>query len=348
MFATRVVAAVLSLAVIPVAAQARQVDVRVRIGNPPPPPPVYVPAPAPVVVVPPPVVIPAPPVVAAPSVPLLAPSQLDGLTGPIALYPDPLLAQVLAASTAPLDVASAAQWTRLYPTLTEDQINVQPWAPAVKVLVHYPTVLQYLGNNVAWTQQLGSAFAYQPADVMASVQRLRVQAQLAGSLYPTAQQQVFVDNGAVRILPASPEVIYVPQYDPAVVYVRGVRPAPIAFSAGFSLGGWLDLNFDWGARAVFTGFRWNDPRVIRDHVFVVPGRTLPRWEPDPRRVVVAPRPDWNRPDWNRPGPDRHDDHRGFDPHPGRDPGRDERRGHDSMRGRDDRGGHDDHDDRGHH
>jgi hypothetical protein len=306
--------AALSVAVLPAVAGAQRIGIRVDLA---PPPVYYPPAYVPV----------APPVVAASPVPLLAPAQLDALTGPIALYPDPLLAQVLAASTAPVDVVSANQWVHGFPSVTEDQINAQPWSSAVKVLVHYPTVLQYLADHMAWTQQLGSAFAYQPGDVMASVQRLRFAAQGAGTLYPTPQQQVVVDAGAIRILPPTPDAVYVPVYDPSLVYVRGSVLAPISFSAGLAIGNWLDLDFDWGGGGLFTGAHWNDAHVIRDHVFLRPGFAGPRWIPDARRVVAAPHAEPGR----GREPEPRDEHRGFNPGVrGDQVDRDERRGRDSM------------------
>jgi hypothetical protein len=225
--------------------------------------------------------------------PLWSPSDLDQLTGPIALYPDPLVAQILPAATYPLDVVSAGQWLRTNPTAPPEAIDAQSWDPSVKAVAHYPTVLEKMADNVDWTQQLGEAYLNQPSDVMDSIQRLREEAQSDGALVTTPQQQVLVDGGTISIIPAQPEVIYVPEYDPAVVYVR--RPEPIhdgiRFGNGFHIGAWLDKDTDWHHRWVSSGAHWDrDHRPDQhEHEAVArrPEPTGPRWTRNPQKPVVV-------------------------------------------------------------
>jgi hypothetical protein len=150
--------------------------------------------------------------------------QLDALLAPAALYPDALLAQVLMASTFPLNVVSAGRWLEdpANKSLSGDALvkalGRQTWDPSVKSLVPFPSVLALLNSNLDWTQQLGYAFADQQAAVMDSVQRLRAQAQTAGNLKTTEQQIVRVEKQVIIIEPARPTVVYVPSYNPVVVY----------------------------------------------------------------------------------------------------------------------------------
>ena len=174
---------------------------------------------------------------------LLTAPEIDQLTAPIALDPDPLLAVILPASTYPNDIAAADNWLRSNPQPTDDQINGQPWDPAVKVIVHYPKLFTQLAGNMEWTQALGAAFVNQQQDVMDSIQRLRAQAQAAGNLYTTPQQNVVVEQGMVEIVPVSTDYLYVPVYDPYLVYVR---PCPYWFDNCGSFGLFLDFGFDWG------------------------------------------------------------------------------------------------------
>jgi hypothetical protein len=156
--------------------------------------------------------------------------QLDALLAPVALYPDALLAQVLMASTFPLQVVTAGRWMDdlTHNSLTGDAlanaVEPQTWDPSVKSLVPFPSVLALMNGNLDWTQQLGYAFADQQADVMNSVQRLRFQAQTAGNLKTTEQQIVRVEKQIIVIEPAQPTVVYVPSYNPTVVY--GAWPYP--------------------------------------------------------------------------------------------------------------------------
>ena len=163
--------------------------------------------------------------------PAISREQLDQLTAPIALYPDSLLSQVLMASTYPLEVVEANRWVRDLNNakLTGDQLatTLQPmdWDPSVKSLVPFPQVLQMMDSRLDWTQKLGNAFLAQQADVMDSVQRLRAQARAAGNLQSNRQQVVRAEGPQIVIEPAAPQVVYVPYYNPAVVYGSWVYPS---------------------------------------------------------------------------------------------------------------------------
>jgi len=180
---------------------------------------------------------------------LYSAQELDTMLGPIALYPDPLLSQVLAAAAFPDQIKEAAA---LVPSQGASAIAAQNWDPSVKAVAGYPEVLQMLAGSPDWTAALGWAALKQQADVLASVQRLRRQAQEAGNLASTPQQKVITDDQVVQIVPAQPNVIYVPQYDPAVVYVdRGptfgevATASLISFGVGYAFGSWSYNTFDW-------------------------------------------------------------------------------------------------------
>jgi hypothetical protein len=157
-------------------------------------------------------------------------AQLEQLVAPIALYPDSLLGPVLMASTYPLEVVEAARWMRdpanaaLKGDALASALETIDWDPSVKALVPFPAVLQMMDSQLDWMQKLGDAFLAQQADVMDAVQRLRAQAASAGNLNSTPQQTVTTQDGEIYIEPASPDVLYVPAYDPFVVY--GIWPYP--------------------------------------------------------------------------------------------------------------------------
>jgi hypothetical protein len=160
----------------------------------------------------------------------MSPEQLDSLIAPIALYPDALLAQVLAASTYPLQIVTAERWVKQNSNLKGQELvqaaGKQDWDPSIQALVAFPTVLQMLDQNLEWTTALGNAFLAQQADVMAAAQRMRRKAQESGKLESNAQQQVqstTVDGQpTIVIQSADPQVMYVPTYDSAAIY----GPAP--------------------------------------------------------------------------------------------------------------------------
>jgi len=200
---------------------------------------------------------------------MLAPAQLDDLVAPIALYPDPLLSQVLAASTYPLEVVEAQQWLQRNGNLKGQQLTEaarqQNWDASIQAMVALPEVLTMLNQDVQWTTALGNAFLAQQSDVMAAVQRMRARAQSNGRLSTTPQQTVTTETQggqtAIDIAPADPQVIYVPQYDPA--YVWG-PPAwgyyPPLYYAGYGFGFYPGINIGlyfggWGGWG-WGGWGW--------------------------------------------------------------------------------------------
>ena len=166
--------------------------------------------------------------------------QLNNLVAPIALYPDPLLGQMLVASTYPLEVVEANQWLQRNRNLggreLMDAAKQQPWDPSVQALVAVPDALAMLNQDIRWTTDLGNAFLAQQADVMNAVQQMRARAQANGNLTSTPQQTVTTEaqggQQAIVIQPANPQVIYVPSYDPFYVWgppVYGYYP-PLYYS----------------------------------------------------------------------------------------------------------------------
>jgi Protein of unknown function (DUF3300) len=157
--------------------------------------------------------------------------ELDQLVAPIALYPDSLLGQILMASTYPLEVVQAARWVRVpaNAALKGDALSAAlanlDWDPSVKSLVPFPQVLEMMDTYLDWTQKLGDAFLAQEAGVMNAVQRLRRRALAAGNLKSTAQQSVVTEGQAIVIRPANPDLVYVPVYEPSIIY--GVWPYPL-------------------------------------------------------------------------------------------------------------------------
>jgi hypothetical protein len=182
-----------------------------------------------------------------------APEELDQLLGPIALYPDPLVALILPAATVPSDIVLASRY--LGAGGDPGQIDSQPWDDSVRALARYPAVIQWLDANLEWTRTVGEAFLQQPADVMKSIQQLRAQALAAGTLAGTPQQDIENEGGDILIEPAQPDEIYVPEYDPDAVYdpPAGYDGPFVTFSAGYPVGDWLDYECDWDDFGVWVG-----------------------------------------------------------------------------------------------
>jgi len=155
--------------------------------------------------------------------------ELDQLLAPIALYPDSLLTQVLMASTYPLEVVQAERWAKQNKNMKGDALakalEAQPWDPSVKSLVNFPQVLTMMSEQLDWTQKVGDAFLGQQKDVLATIQKLRAKAQASGNLTTTKEQVVKVEKEIIIIEPASPQVIYVPAYNPTVVYGAWAYPS---------------------------------------------------------------------------------------------------------------------------
>jgi hypothetical protein len=201
---------------------------------------------------------------------LLSADQLDNLVAPIALYPDPLISQILVASTYPLEVVEASQWLQRNPNLRDEALTQaalnQDWDPSVQALVVFPGVLKYLTEDIAWTTDLGNAFLAQEGDVMDAIQRMRDRAARSGKLATTAEQQVIrvEDSGQTvyEILPTNPTVVYVPVYDPYWIwgapiyypYARWYYP-PHAPYLYFGSAVYIDAYF--GTR--WYGSPWNGP-----------------------------------------------------------------------------------------
>jgi Protein of unknown function (DUF3300) len=210
-------------------------------------------------------------------------AQLDQMLAPIALYPDTLLADVLMASTFPVQIVEAERWLSVpaNAALKNDQLvaalDPMPWDPSVKSLVPFPDVIKQMSDKLDWTEALGTAFADQQADVMGEVQVLRAKAESCGTLTSTPQQRVVHEASAVVIQPTNPAVVYVPVYNPAVVYGVWAYPAfppfffvpdpvffvgPVGIGIGFSIG--------FGVVAPFWG--WGHPVWGEGDIFIDGGR----------------------------------------------------------------------------
>ena len=234
--------------------------------------------------------------------------QLDNLVAPIALYPDPLLGQILVASTYPLEVVEAARWSRANPGLQGDQavraVEQRAWDPSVKSLVAFPQILAMMDEKIDWTERLGNAFLAQQPQVMDSVQNLRQRAYAAGTLRSDNQIRVESQGPAIMIVAANPEIVYVPYYDPTVVYGNWWWPAPPVYWAPW--GGYHPPHpgffLSWGAGIpvisgfFFGGFDWWGHRahVVNVHPYyysrtvVTTRRTDVRDRVDVRNVNAAP------------------------------------------------------------
>src|SRR3974390_3009386 len=190
------------------------------------------------------------------------PEQLQQLIAPVALYPDSLVAQILGASTFPEQVVEADRWVQAHPGLKGDDlaqaVDQQPWDPSVKALTAFPSVLGNMDKNLSWTSTLGDAYYNQERDVMDAVQVMRQKAEAAGNLKTTQQQTVTTQGSTVIIQPAAPDVVYVPAYNPWLVYGGpivawpGWYPYPgiwyggpyLSFGIGFGIG--FYGGYGWG------------------------------------------------------------------------------------------------------
>jgi Protein of unknown function (DUF3300) len=207
--------------------------------------------------------------------------ELEQIVAPIALYPDPLIAQIFMAATYPVEIVQAARFAKANASLQGDQLNEelqkQTWDDSVKSLVSFPQVLTMMSDKLDWTQKLGDAFLAQQKDVMDAVQRLRTKAQAAGNLKTTPQQNITVEQVAspatapaaapaqttiIKIEPANPQVIYVPTYEPTVVYGGWPYPAypPYAYYPPGYVAGTALLSFGVGmavGAAIWGGCNWH-------------------------------------------------------------------------------------------
>src|SRR6266850_6774373 len=217
--------------------------------------------------------------------PPIPPDQLDSLVAPIALYPDPLLAQTLAASTYPLELIQLQQWLAKNPGLKDkalaDAVAKQTWDPSIQAMGALPDVVKRLTDDIQWTTDLGNAFLAQQPDVMDAIQRMRQKAQGTGALKSNAQQnvetQVVESKTVIVVEQADPQVIYVPSYDPVYAYGAAVYPYPpiyyppyvpgaglIGFGVGMAIGAAWGNGGGWG-----WGCGWgnNDININRNNSF---------------------------------------------------------------------------------
>ena len=203
------------------------------------------------------------------------PEQLEQLVAPVALYPDELVAEVLAAATYPAQIVVADRFLEDHKDLQgqplADAIDKQPWDSSVKALTEFPSVVANMDKNLSWTSSLGEAYMNQQQDVMNAVQAMRQRAQQSGNLNSNSQQKVTEQGNTIVIEPAAPDVVYVPTYDPWVTYGAPLVAWPgwywypglyvatpgISFGLGFGVGffggfgwGWHHWGFDWGHRTV--------------------------------------------------------------------------------------------------
>src|SRR5712671_7572799 len=208
-----------------------------------------------------------------------SPQELQQLVAPIALYPDALVAQILAASTYPTEIVEADRWMQRHSELKGEklakEVDKQDWDPSVKALAQFPSVLENMDKNLSWTSSLGEAYANQPDDVTNAVQEMRQQARKAGHLDSNEQEQVTTQGNTIIIEPADPDVVYVPAYDPWLVYgapivaypgwvpVAGIFFAGPEISFGFGFGIGFFGGFGWGWHN--WGYDWHGRRVIYNH-----------------------------------------------------------------------------------
>ena len=208
------------------------------------------------------------------------PQQLQQLVAPIALYPDGLVAQILAAASYPDQVVEAEKWLEKHENLTGDklgkEVNKQHWDNSVKALTQFPAVLANMNQNLAWTSELGDAYVNQQQAVTQAIQAMRQKAKQAGNLKTTPQENVTTQGQTIVIQPAAPDVVYVPQYDPWLVYGYPLAAFPgwypfaglylggpgMAFGLGFGIGLFAGFGWGWG----HWGYDWHGGgRVVYNH-----------------------------------------------------------------------------------
>ncbi|MFZ4764775.1 MAG: DUF3300 domain-containing protein [Roseimicrobium sp.] len=218
-------------------------------------------------------------------------AELEELLGPIALYPDALVSLILPASTYPSDIVLGARFVAAGadPALAEGKA----WDASVKALTRYPETLTWLDENLEWATQVGDAFIEQPVEVMEAIQELRARACALGNLIDTPEQRVIQDDAVIRIIPAQPQYIYEPRYDPEVVYYERAAARPqIYFSIGYGVGSWLNYDCDWRQHRLYRGdwhqgwdYRRDAERRERDEQPYITKHldNTRQWQPDPAR-----------------------------------------------------------------
>jgi hypothetical protein len=230
--------------------------------------------------------------------------QLEILLAPIALYPDALVALILPAATHPSEIVLASRF--LSSGGNEEDIESQVWDDSVKALARFPEVVEFMDENLGWTQDVGDAFVAHPAEVMGAIQALRARGTRNGTLASTPQQQVvFEDDNTIRIIPAEPEVIYVPYYEPSILYPSysyTYFPSSLVwFGVGYGIGSWLSYDCDWRYRTIWVNhhrshwtrdYDWRR-RYKRDVDFCIGGTNWNRWTPSTSYRRTRPRGDFN-------------------------------------------------------
>jgi hypothetical protein len=226
-----------------------------------------------------------------------ASQQLEQLVAPIALYPDQLIAQILAASTYPAQVIAADHWLQSMGSVPPDQVAAaadaqSTWDPSVKALTAFPQVLAMLDRDLQWTTDLGNAYYNQPQDVLSTIQVLRQRAENAGTLRNTPQQEVTSDQGYIQLAPTNPQVVYVPTYNPWYAYGAPINPYPgfcfvdafghaiadvglgIVFGTGIVLGAFFHAAFGW----LGWGLNWHGGGVYYNHApYYSHSTSVARW-----------------------------------------------------------------------
>ncbi|MGO9933113.1 MAG: DUF3300 domain-containing protein [Steroidobacteraceae bacterium] len=232
-----------------------------------------------------------PPVAAAEPLPAPPPQQstqeLEQLVAPIALYPDPLVAQILAGAAHPSEIVEADRWLQQHPDLKGEAlattVDAQSWDPSVKALTQFPGLLGMMDMNLSWTSALGDAYVNGPQNVLDAVQVMRQRAQQAGNLKSTQQESVTSDGNSIVIEPADPQVVYVPEYDPWLIYGDPLAYYPgwigvpgffydgpgIWFGLGIGIG--LYGGFGWGWHSWGTDWHRHD-LIHGDHPYVAHSR----------------------------------------------------------------------------
>src|SRR6516225_6775252 len=184
--------------------------------------------------------------------------ELDQLVAPIALHPDSLISQILMASTYPLEVALADRWVKQNANLKGDALTkaleAEDWDPSVKSLVNFPQVLTMMSDQLDWTQKLGDAFLADQKKVLDTIQSLRAKAQASGHLESNKEQKVIVEEKIIKIEPANPQVVYVPSYNPTVVY--GSWPYPAYPPYSYYPPGYVASSMMWFGAGVAMGAAW--------------------------------------------------------------------------------------------
>ena len=236
--------------------------------------------------------------------PVFTQQQLDQMLAPVALYPDSLLSQILMASTYPLEIVEAARWSKANPNLTGDDAvkaaEQNGWDPSVTSLVAFPQVLTMMDSNLSWTERLGDAFLAQQPQVMETVQNLRQRAYAAGNLRSNDQVRVDQQGQTIVIEPPTPQVVYVPYYDPRVVYGPWWWPEypPVYWGPwpgyfvrpGFGVGFASGVGITVGAGFFFGAFDWphRHIRVIPVNNFYYRNNVVRVWEHDPVHRLGVP------------------------------------------------------------